>query len=91
MACMQLWFFLKCTQINLAPLYSCSYNHCISGIFSIYSYRDTSRKAHESRDKEGFTPLLVAAKNGDEDIFRYLLKHIMVWNNTLGSIHSYDR
>lgn len=39
-------------------------------------YRDGSKKAHRERDEEGCTPLLVAAKNGDEETLYSLLQHI---------------
>jgi ankyrin repeat protein len=39
-------------------------------------YRGGSKKAHREKDEEGCTPLLVAAKCGDEDTFRCLLEHV---------------
>ena len=33
--------------------------------------------AHKETDEEGFTPLWVAAKNGDEETFSVLLHHVL--------------
>ena len=42
----------------------------------MYLHRDGSKQAHREKDEEGCTPLLVAAKNGDEDTFSSLLEHV---------------
>ena len=49
---------------NLAILYVC------------VLYSDSFKRAHRERDKDGCTPLLTAAKCGDQDTFSCLLEHV---------------
>ena len=57
-------------------------------LLSIQRCRNDSKKAYGERDQEGCTPLLVAAKNGDEDSFSSLLQHVLQFkvNKTKGLI-----
>ncbi len=42
----------------------------------MFVFRDGSKRAHRETDEEGCTPLLVAAKYGDEDTLSCLLEHV---------------
>ena len=42
----------------------------------LFVCRNDSKRAHRETDEEGCTPLLVAAKNGDEETLSCLLEHV---------------
>lgn len=55
---------------------------------SMHINRDGSKKAHRERDEEGCTPLLVAAKNGDEETLCSLLQHIAQLSVSVRYMHA---